>query len=151
MPEVIIADTSVLVVFSKIDAIDLLRRLYGEICVTREVADEYAEPLPAWIVVKSPKDKRYLALLQTQVDKGEASSIALACDFDDVLLLLDDLKARKLAVKLGFRITGTPGVIAKAKKIGMIERVKPYVEKLQQTDFRISKDILREFLRINDE
>jgi len=66
-------------------------------------------------------------------------------------LLLDDLKARKLAVKLNLKITGTLGVIHKAKQIGVLENVKPIIEKLQATNFRISGNILDELLRKNNE
>jgi predicted nucleic acid-binding protein len=71
-------------------------------------------------------DKKYQNFLETQVDYGEASAIALATEYDDVLLLLDDLKARKLATRLKFKITGTLGVIHKAKQMSIIDKVKPF-------------------------
>lgn len=67
------------------------------------------------------------------------------------MLLLDDLKARKLATKLNLRVTGTLGVIHKAKQIGILVKVKPLIEKLQTTNFRISETIIEELLRKNDE
>ena len=147
MPDVIIADTSVLIIISKIEALELLYRMYGEVFITPEVADEYGEPIPSWISLKSPKDAKYVSLLQTQVDAGEASAIALACETSDVLLLLDDLKARKLAAKLGFRISGTLGVVGKARDRGFIASVGPYIEKLQDTDFHIASQLLDVFLK----
>jgi predicted nucleic acid-binding protein len=82
---------------------------------------------------------------------GEASAIALAKETEDALLLLDDLKARKLAGKLNLKITGTLGVINKAKQRGIISKVKPLIDKLLNTDFRISENIIAEILRINNE
>ncbi|MCX6274761.1 MAG: DUF3368 domain-containing protein [Bacteroidetes bacterium] len=38
-------------------------------------------------------------------------------------------------------MTGTLGVIIKAKLNGIIPSVKPYLEKIRNTDFRISKEI----------
>jgi predicted nucleic acid-binding protein len=67
------------------------------------------------------------------------------------LLLLDDLKARKLATKLNLKFTGTLGVINKAKQMGAIEKVKPLIEKLQATNFRISENIINELLKKNNE
>jgi predicted nucleic acid-binding protein len=75
----------------------------------------------------------------------------LAKEKDSPLLLLDDLKARKLAFKLNLRVTGTLGVIHKAKQIGVIENVKPIIEKLLATNFRISENVIEELLRKNDE
>jgi len=85
------------------------------------------------------------------VDPGEASVIALAKEFEDSLLLLDDLKARKLARRLNLKITGTLGVIHKAKQLGIIDSVKPLINKLLETDFRISEKIITEILKLNNE
>jgi predicted nucleic acid-binding protein len=75
----------------------------------------------------------------------------LAAEFDDVLLLLDDLKARKLAAQLMFKTTGTLGIIHKAKQLSFIPKVKPLIDKLLLTNFRISKDVVNEILRLNGE
>ena len=80
-----------------------------------------------------------------------ASAIALAKEQNSPLLVLDDLKARKLASRLNLKFTGTLGIIHKAKQIGVLEKVKPIIEKLQTTNFRISKNIIDEFLKRNDE
>ena len=96
-------------------------------------------------------DTKYQAFLETQVDQGEASAIALAKEVDNVLLLLDDLKARKLATHLNFRITGALGIVHKAKQMSVIDRVKPLVDELLQTDFRISQEIVKEMLALNGE
>ena len=69
----------------------------------------------------------------------------------DVLLILDDLKGRKEAEKLGFRITGTLGVLFKAKKIGLITELKSYVEKLKAVGFRLSPTIEEDLLRKSNE
>ena len=89
--------------------------------------------------------------MELQVDKGEASAIALAKEYSDVLLLLDDLKARKLAAKLDLKYTGTLGIITKAKNEGLIDMVKPVLDNIQDTDFRISNKILKEILLLNNE
>ena len=151
MPEVVISDTSVLIIFHKIDELDLLKKVYGSLIITPEVAKEFIEQLPEWINVVSVKDNKYRDFIETQVDLGEASAIALAAEFDNPLLLLDDIKARKLARKLDMNFTGTLGVINKAKQIGVIDKVKPLIDKLLSTDFRISNNIVIELLKMNNE
>lgn len=101
--------------------------------------------------MQSVKDEKYKKFLETQVDRGEASALALASEFEDVLLLLDDLKARKLAKKLMFKTTGTLGIIHKAKQMSIIPKVKPLIDKLLLTNFRISKEVVNEILRLNGE
>ncbi|HEY4786367.1 MAG TPA: DUF3368 domain-containing protein [Bacteroidales bacterium] len=151
MPDIVISDTSTLILFRKIDEFNLLQKVYGELITTPEIVKEFGEILPDWIKIQSPKDKKYQDFLNTQVDYGEASAIALASEFEDVLLLLDDLKARKLATQLKFKVTGTLGVIHKAKQMGVIDKVKPLIDKLMLTDFRVSDNIIEEILKLNNE
>ena len=125
--------------------------MYGELTTTPEIADEFGEDLPDWIKIQSVSDKKYQNFLETQLDCGEASAIALASEFDNVLLLLDDLKARKLATLLKFKITGTLGVINQAKQMAIIDMVKPLIDKLLLTDFRIADNIVEEILKMNNE
>lgn len=151
MPKVVISDTSTLILFDKIDEFNLLKSVYGELFTTPEIAEEFGEKLPDWIKIQPVSDKKYQSFLETQVDYGEASAIALATQFDDVLLLLDDLKARKLAARLKFKITGTLGIIHKAKQMAIIDKVKPLIDKLLLTDFRVADNIIEEILKLNDE
>jgi predicted nucleic acid-binding protein len=87
MPKVVISDTSTLIIFHKIGELNLLQSVYDELVTTPEVAEEFGETLPNWIEIKSATDKKYQTFLETQVDPGEASAIALATEYDDVLLL----------------------------------------------------------------
>jgi predicted nucleic acid-binding protein len=151
MPEVVISDTSTLILFHKIDEFSLLQKVYGELITTPEIVAEFGEKLPDWIKIETVSDKKYQNFLETQIDNGEASAIALATEYDDVLLLLDDLKARKLATKLSFKITGTLGVIHKAKQMSVIDKVKPLIDKLLLTDFQVADIIIEEFLKLNNE
>jgi len=151
MPDIVISDTSCLIVFHKIGELDLLEKVYNNIVTTPEVAEEFSEQLPDWVKIERVSDKKYQQFLETQVDVDEASAIALAKEMDNPLLLLDDLKARKMASQLNLKFTGTLGVIHKAKQTGVIGKVKPIIDKLLLTDFRISDKIIHELLRINDE
>ena len=59
MPKCIISDTSCLILFDKIEALNLLFQTYGEITLTPEVSQEYGKPLPAWIKIVSVKSTQY--------------------------------------------------------------------------------------------
>lgn len=151
MPDVVISDTSSLILFQNIGEIEILRNVYQNIFTTPEIAEEFSEKLPDWILIKKVNDTKYQEFIETQIDKGEASAIALAKEMDNPLLILDDLKARKLAKKLNLKITGTLGIIHKAKEIGAIKYIKPIIEKLRETNFRISENIVQELLELNNE
>jgi predicted nucleic acid-binding protein len=147
MLRTIVSDTSCFIILTNIGELDLLRRAFGEIITTKEVVQEFGEALPNWILVKSATDKYRQQILETQVDRGEASAIALALEFPESMVILDDYKARKIAENLGLEITGTIGVIIIAKKRGIINSIKPYLEKIRATNFRLSEEIERQALK----
>jgi predicted nucleic acid-binding protein len=93
MPKTVISDTSILILFSKINHLDLLKNVYTELITTPEIAEEFGEELPDWIKIQPVSNKEYQEILELQVDLGEASAIALAKELKNTLLLLDDLKA----------------------------------------------------------
>lgn len=146
MQKTIVSDTSCLILLEKIGELELLHKVFGEIIVTQDVADEYGNSLPQWIYVQNPTDQKYQKLLETSVDKGEASAIALAVELIDCLLIIDDLKGRNLADALGIKITGTLGVILEAKLSGKIPYVKPILAAIKLTDFHFSKELEKRIL-----
>lgn len=151
MPDFVIADASVLIILDKIDQLDLLYKIYGEIYTTEEINKEFNKPLPDWISIANIHDQKYLRFIHTFVDLGEATAIAFATEKSDSLLILDDLKARKLTKQLDLKFTGTLGVINKAKEIGIIDKVKPLIDNLRKTDFRLSDKVIENLLKRNGE
>jgi predicted nucleic acid-binding protein len=141
MQKVIISDTSCLILLDKIGELELLQTLFGRITITNEIADEFNKELPNWFSIQAPKNRMYQVILEASLDKGEASAIALAVEEKDCLLIIDDSKGRKYAEKLHINITGTLGILINAKLSGHIASVKPLLEKIKKTDFRITSDL----------
>ncbi len=141
MPKTIISDTSCFIILTNIGEFELLHKVYGEIITTIDIATEFGETLPDWVEIVKVTDTYKQQLLELQIDKGESSAIALALEIPESTVILDDIKARKIASRLGINYTGTIGVIIKAKLKGIIPSIKPILEKIKQTDFRISVDI----------
>lgn len=112
---------------------------------------EFRKELPSWVQIKDVINKEYQVLLQLEVDNGEASAMALAIETEHSLLILDDSKARKLAAKLQLQYTGTLGIILKAKQTGIIDHIKPVIEKIQGTNFRFSEKMYQEILLLANE
>ncbi len=141
MQKTIISDTSCLILLYNIGELNLLQKLFGKVLITTVIAKEFGSTLPSWIEIADPVNKDYELILQEKLDEGEASAIALAVEQKDCLLILDDQKARKLVSDLGIHFTGTLGVLVDAKLQGHLSSIRDVLQKIKQTNFRISPDL----------
>jgi predicted nucleic acid-binding protein len=146
MPKTVIADTSCFIVLEKINELSLLNKIYREVITTPEIATEFNKPLPDWISIIETKNKLVQRELESKIDVGEASAIALGLEIPNCSIILDDLKARKIAASLKLDFTGTLGVIVKAKQLNLIDSVKPIIRKLREAGLRFSEEIEKDIL-----
>lgn len=108
MPEIqkVIVDTSVLIAFEKLKKLDLLCLVYRQILITPSVHEEFSSnTLPCFIPAKAPEGLFRFLENESGLGPGESEAIALAFSID-VPVLIDDLKARKVAKTLGCKISG---------------------------------------------
>ena len=150
----VVADTSVILVLAKIGLLHLLRDLQGGVVIPASVVaealdDAYAESPEnrgirdaigeGWLAVeRDPEpDARFAPL-----GRGEHAVIALALAMSASLVLLDDWDARRVAVGVGLRVSGTVAVLAIAKRDGRIGANVKLAERLREVGFRVSDDVL---------
>jgi predicted nucleic acid-binding protein len=145
--KIVVTDASCFITLEKIDGLQLLNALYKQVITTPEIAAEYGKRLPDWVDVKAVLDRELLYTYAETVDIGEASAMALAVEIHADLLIIDDAEGRRFAKKLELNITGTVGVILSAKLNSIIPTVKPYIIKIQQTNFRISEWLISQVLK----
>ena len=69
---------------------------------------------------------------------GEKEVLALGLETPGCLLVLDDRNARRHAEAEGLEITGTLGILVLAKERGVIDTVRPILDRLQELQFRIA-------------
>jgi predicted nucleic acid-binding protein len=128
----------------------LLPQVFSTVFAPPIVAAEVQTPL-SWLRVQAVQNAAAVAILKTQMDDGEAEAIALGMELGDVLLILDDKKARRVAQQMGLKVIGTVGMLLRAKRDGVIAEIKPLLTALVQADFRISDSIIEEALRLSGE
>ena len=145
MPNTIVSDTSCLILFYKIGELELLNKLFGTIQITEAVSIEFNQATPGWVKIVNPSSRLDKGLA-SYLDPGEATSIALAAEHESSLLIIDEIKGRKAAKELRVQVTGSLGVLVAAKQKGHIPAVKPLINKIQQTNFRISEDLIERVL-----
>ncbi|MCC6281629.1 MAG: DUF3368 domain-containing protein [Saprospiraceae bacterium] len=146
MEKIIISDTTCLILLSKLGVLDLLRSLFSTVTITPEVGREFGEELPDWILVESVTNQQQLSVLRLIVDEGEASAIALGLEKPNSLLIMDERKGRKLAQDLGIQTIGTLAILLEGKKAGFIASLRPLIDQIDQSNFRVSQDLLNAIL-----
>lgn len=156
---IVIADSGPLIALARLDALHLLKALFGHVCITTTVHNEilpenanFAEiPLlsrtlsEGWMeVVNEPTDA--WQPLNPGVDPGEASAIHTALRWqeagDAVLLVMDDRAGRLEARSRGIHLMGTAAVIGLAKTQGLIPAARPLLEQLAQSGYFIGPSVI---------
>ncbi len=150
MSQKAVTNSTCLIGLERIDRLDLLPQVFEVVFAPPTVAMEVQRKLN-WLRVQSVKNKSVIATLKTQMDEGEAETIALAMELDDIILILDDKKARRVAQQIGLKVIGTVGMLLRAKTQGVIPEIRPLLIALLQVDFRISNAIVQEALRLAGE
>jgi len=156
----VVSNTSPLLYLHQLGSIDLLPVLYSQVIVPVSVVEELTAgraaghdvpnvaALPWARVVSSPT--LALLALATDLGKGEAEAIAIAHE-RNALLILDDGLARRHAQIVGVTLTGTLGVLVKAKAAGHIPTVAPLVSRLTELGFRLSEQTRDAILKLANE
>lgn len=161
--QVVIADAGPLIALARIDALPLLRGLFGQVRITRTIHDEIlpsagnfpdaaalAQALAeGWIDV-AEIDLSGWRPLNPGVDAGEASAIHAACLWRDagdaVLLVIDDRAGRAEARTHGIPLIGTAAVIGLAKTQGLVPAARPLLEQLIQSGYFLGASVVEAVL-----
>jgi predicted nucleic acid-binding protein len=144
---IIIPDTSCLILLKKIDELGLMKLLADRVCTTSIIQMEFGKEFPNWIEIIDPTNKNYQTILEMDLDAGEASAIALTLERGNGILLIDDLKGRRIAEKLNLKFSGTFGLVLKAKQAGIIKSVRPILDRIRSTNFRFSEDLFNTIIK----
>ena len=100
--------------------------------------------------VASLQDPRRADLL-ADLDWGKAKVLALAQELNADLVIIDERLARLHAKRLELALTGTLGVLLRAKLLGYVKTVEPLIARLRQGGIRLSETVVTEVLALADE
>jgi len=105
-----------------------------------------------WLHIRPPTDTSAVqALLAgSALHAGEAEAIILAHELG-ALLVIDERDGRRRAAALGITLTGTAGIVARAKALGVIPSVRPVLDALATAGLRLSPIVVAEVLGLAGE
>lgn len=160
---IVISDTTPIISLLKISKLDLLEKLFGEVQIPKGVFSELTEnPLyqnEAEIVQKSDFikvvkeiDENYVSLLRrsTGLDLGESEAIYLSDNENGGLLLMDEIRGREVAARMGIKIMGTIGILMSAYKNDLLSKdeIKNSIDVLKANGRHISEKLYEQLLEL---
>lgn len=138
---IVVSDASPIISLAAVKQLTLVQQLYERIVIPEAVHNEIAVTghgeagatevqTLKWIETRKVTDRTLVALLEMDLDRGEAEAIALAAELQADLLLLDERRGRRVASHLGVKHIGLLGIIIEAKHRSFVPAVKPLFEAL---------------------
>lgn len=158
---IIISDATPLISLLKLDRLELLNRLFGEIqipdAVYRELTSNDKFRQEAIIILQTKyirrvnvEDRKSVSLLRraTGLDEGESEAIILSDEINADILLMDELKGRQVAKQMGLNIMGTIGILLTAfeEKLLSVNEIKQCIKILQSSGRHISEQLYKQLM-----
>lgn len=147
MAGVTVVDSSCLIGLSRIAMLDLLGDLYGDVVIPPAVELEFGQALPSWCATVAPEPSTLAQVSTSNIGAGETEAIALAIDHSAARIILDDQMARSVARAFHLTVTGTVGILLRAKSAGLLSEVKTAVDNLIANGFYLSDGLVDAVLK----
>lgn len=150
----VIVNSTPLIALCNADLLNILKEIYGSIIIPKAVFDEVTAKKDSaclqikqnldWITVETITNIEDRKMYKAKLHAGEVDVMILTqADPKADLVIIDDNAAKKTAKYLGLTVTGTLGVLIKAKQSGIISSVKNAITKIQSNGFYINENIIK--------
>ena len=157
----LVLNASPLTALGKLSALSLLERLCSDLVIPEGVVRElgegsHADPARIWVDGAGARAVWRLEKIPPTVSswdlgQGETEVISWAYLNPGYEAIVDDRAARNCALSLGIPVRGTIGILILAKKEGVLPQVKPLLNQLIASGFRIAPDLLQTAHKLADE
>ncbi|MBO4320329.1 MAG: DUF3368 domain-containing protein, partial [Treponema sp.] len=147
----------------KINRLNLLEKLFGTVQIPKGVFAEltgnpkYGSEADiirnsTFVQVVEEIDENYVSLLRrsTGLDLGESEAIYLSDIKKADILLMDEIRGREVAIRMGIKIMGTIGILGIAYEDSIItkEEIKDAIEILRDAGRHISDRLYEQLLKL---
>ncbi len=149
----VVVNTTPLIALSHVGQLNILKKLYGEIIIpeavyrelsvkTESVCKKTVDSSLDWIRVDKIENQMAKTMYRTQLHDGEVEVMILAKEIAADVVIIDDANAKKHAKYLDLPVTGTLGVLIKAKQKGYIDELKPVLQRMVENGIYISQSLI---------
>jgi predicted nucleic acid-binding protein len=158
----VVCDTGPLIALAKVDQLQLLEQLFGEVDIPQAVHRELLaksgpetarldKALASFVQVKRLPDFPVAVKSATlRLAPGEQQAIALAYELR-ALLVMDERLERAAGRRLGLSVTGSAGVLITAKERGLVSAVRPLLDGIRQRGYWLSDELVDAAARLAHE
>ena len=151
------ADTGPIIAFARVGRLALLQQVVEKLAVPEAVYEDLvikgqgrpgaAEVERAtWIERRAISDPTMVENLPRDLHRGEREAIGLAQELR-AQVLIDEKRGRRTAAQRGLQVLGSLGILAEAKRRGLIDRINPIVGEMLAVGYWIDEELLPAFLR----
>jgi predicted nucleic acid-binding protein len=153
MAERIVVNTGPLITLARADLLEVVGQIPLTFICPAQVAEEIAEGVslgypdvrPEWLS-SMVLSKAVDPVAQAALDLGEAAVIALALEQNISRVCIDERKGRAAAAAVGLKVTGTLGLLARARTLGLIPALRPVLDRLVQVGAFYDQDLIGRLL-----
>jgi predicted nucleic acid-binding protein len=149
---IVVADMSPLLHLGRIRRLDLLPAVLGRVTIPQTAWRELVQPGTRPGIVAVIEAANWIDVVDDPIvedlglDPGETAAILLALQMQADALLIDDRRGRSVAMIHGIAVIGTLGIVAGARRLGVIEQAAPIVTMLRSDGAWLSDALVEEFL-----
>lgn len=152
-PESLVVNTGPLIALGRVDAFEIVGQLPIKFLTPEQVAEEIAVggrlghpvSVPAWVEVVALANPLARVTVGA-LDEGEAAVIQLAVERAIDAVCIDEWRGRRAATAAGLRVTGSLGLLGRAKRLGLLTAVRPWIAKLGAAGVHYHPDLVAKFL-----
>lgn len=149
----VVVNTTPLIALSHVEQLDVLKKLYGRIIIpeavyrelsvkTESVSKRAIDSSLDWIQIENIQNQMAKTFYKTQLHEGEVEVMILSKEIGADIVIIDDANAKKHAKYLELPVTGTLGVLIKAKQKGYIDELKPILKRMVENGIYISNNLI---------
>ncbi|MEI6205241.1 MAG: DUF3368 domain-containing protein [Desulfuromonadales bacterium] len=156
---IVFSNTTPFIALSAIGRLDLMQSLFSSVYVVDDVVDECSHggiiAVPDlktldWIKVV-PTYPAAMASILLELDRGERNTISTAIDMRADRIIIDEKIGRNIADYLGLQVTGTLGILLKAKTSGLIPSFSEAARLMVERGIHYNPKLVERLVRVAGE